>query len=71
MQNAKRKEPVIVFVWLPPLGGREMPALIFRLKPETTLFRLKPEATLFRLKPEATLFRLKPEATHAIDGGAS
>jgi hypothetical protein len=45
MQNAKRKEPVIFFVWLPPLGGREMPTLIFRLKPEATLFRLKPEAT--------------------------
>jgi hypothetical protein len=52
----------IPVVWLPPLGGREPPALIFRLKPE---------ATLFGLKPEATLFRLKPEATHAIDGGAS
>jgi hypothetical protein len=39
MQNAEcktQKSQGIFLVWLPPLGGREMPALIFRLKPEAT-----------------------------------
>ena len=34
--QASGLSPALSRVWLPPLGGRELPALIFRLKPEAT-----------------------------------
>jgi hypothetical protein len=59
-------------VWLPPSGGRERPALIFRLKPEAT--DAEPQTRL-RLKMSLALGRVRnhgcghsPFAEHIVDG---